>query len=164
MIIALCGYMGAGKTTLGKMLAQELNFAFCDTDDYIESEKNMKISQIFETYGEQYFRELEFDALCHFKNEDNIILSLGGGLPIADKNKTILEDMIVVYIDSSFEDCYNRIEKSNRPIVKQKTKEQLKQHFDDRISHYKKVANLICKGNDLQKMKEQIVKFVKEKI
>lgn len=164
MIIALCGYMGSGKTTLGKLLAQELNFQFCDTDDYIENTQNMTIPYIFEKYGEKYFRDLEFEALCYFKDKSNIILSLGGGLPIADKNKALLNEMFVVYIDSPFEDCYNRIALSNRPIVKQKSKEQLKEHFDSRISHYKKVANLICEGNDLQKMKEQIAKFVKEKI
>ena len=164
MIIALCGYMGSGKTTLGKMLAKELNFEFCDTDDYIENTQNMTIPQIFGKYGEQYFRDLEFEALVHFKDKSNIVLSLGGGLPIADKNKTVLKEMFVVYIDSPFEDCYSRIALSNRPIVKQKSKEQLKVHYESRISHYKKVANLICEGNDLQKMKEQIAKFVKEKI
>ena len=72
--------------------------------------------------------------------------------------------MFVVYIDSSFEDCYKRIKTTDRPIVKQKNKSELEKHYNDRVIHYKKVANLIVYGNNLKKMTEQIVQFVKEKI
>ncbi len=164
MIIALCGYMGAGKTTLGKMLAEKLNYSFLDTDEYIESKEKRQISEIFEKYGESYFRELEYKAVSEISLMDKIILSLGGGLPINDKNKQVLKKMFVVYIDSSFEDCYNRIASTDRPIVRAKSKEQLKEHYNSRIPHYMAVANIVCEGNDLEKMAEQIAKSVKEKI
>ena len=164
MVIALCGYMGSGKTSLGKILAKKLNFEFFDTDDYIEQTQNKSIPQIFDSYGEKYFRELEYTAIKHFEKENNIILSLGGGLPIQDKNKEVLKNMFVVYIDSPFEHCYDRIKETDRPIVKQKTKLQLNSHYNDRIAHYKQVADFVVNGDDLEKMAEQIAKSVKEKI
>lgn len=164
MVIALCGYMGSGKSTLGKMLAKKLDFDFVDLDDYIEKTENISIPQIFEKYGEAYFRQCEYLALASFLNTDNMVLSLGGGVPIADDNKKLLKGMLVVYIDSAFEDCYKRIKTTDRPIVKQKNKSELEKHYNDRVIHYKKVANLTVYGNDLKKMTEQIVQFVKEKI
>lgn len=164
MVIALCGYMGCGKTSLGKILADKLNFDFFDTDDYIEQTEKKTIPQIFDMFGEKYFRELEYKAVKHFENENNIVLSLGGGLPIENKNKEVLKNMFVVYIDSPFENCYERIKTTDRPIVRQKTKLQLNGHYNDRIAHYKQVADFIVNENDLEKMAEQIIKFVKEKI
>lgn len=162
MVIALCGYMGCGKSSLGKILAQNLSFEFCDVDDYIEQTQKLTIPQIFACYGEEYFRHLEYLAICELVKEDNTVISLGGGLPIADKNKQVLKNAFVVYIDATFEDCYKRIEKTDRPIVKQKTKEQLNIIYNDRIAHYKKVANFIVKGDDLQKMSSDIEKYLKE--
>lgn len=164
MVIALCGYMGSGKSTLGKMLAKKLAFDFVDLDDYIEKKENMSIPQIFADYGEAYFRQCEYSALASFLSADSTVLSLGGGVPIADENKKLLKGMFVVYIDSSFEDCYKRIKTTDRPIVKQKNKSELEEHYNDRVAHYKKVANLTVYGNNLKKMTEQIVRFVKEKI
>ena len=84
MVIALCGYMGSGKTTLGKVLAKKLSFEFADTDDYIESTQNQSIPEIFSLQGEEYFRELEYNAINHFANSDKIVLSLGWGMPIKE--------------------------------------------------------------------------------
>lgn len=164
MVIALCGYMGSGKTTLGKILAKKLNLNFADTDEYIEQKEGKSIPEIFNMYGEEYFREAEFKAINHFAEEDKMILSLGGGLPIYDKNKLALKKMFVVYINSQFEECYKRIIGTDRPIVAKKTKEELKKHFEDRIPHYKAVADYIATGENLETMAEQIALFVKEKI
>lgn len=164
MVIALCGYMGAGKTTLGKILAKKLGFDFVDTDEYIEKIENKNIPQIFDDNGEEYFRELEHKAITHFATADKIVLALGGGLPIEDKNKEILKKMFVVYIKSDFENCYNRILNSDRPIVKKNTKSQLKEHYNNRIPHYEKVADLVVASDDIQKIAERIEKFVKEEV
>lgn len=164
MVIALCGYMGAGKTTLGKILAKKLGFDFVDTDEYIEKIENKNIPQIFDDNGEGYFRELEHKAITHFATADKIVLALGGGLPIEDKNKEILKKMFVVYIKSDFENCYNRILNSDRPIVKKNTKSQLKEHYNNRIPHYEKVADLVVASDDIQKIAERIEKFVKEEV
>ena len=90
MVIALCGYMGSGKSTLGKMLAKKLAFDFVDLDGYIEEKENMSIPQIFANYGEAYFRQCEYSALASFLNANNTVLSLGGGVQIADENKKLL--------------------------------------------------------------------------
>ena len=164
MVIALCGYMGSGKTTLGKVLAKKLSCDFADTDDYIESTHNQSIPEIFKLHGEEYFRELEYNAIKHFANSNKIVLSLGGGLPIKDKNKEVLKKMFVVYIKSDFENCYSRIKNSDRPIVKNNTKSQLNEHYNNRIPHYEQVADLVVDGEDIEEMAEQVEKFVKEKI
>ena len=164
MVIALCGYMGSGKTTLGKVLAKKLSCDFADTDDYIESTHNQSIPEIFKLHGEEYFRELEYNAIKHFANSNKIVLSLGGGLPIKDKNKEVLKKMFVVYIKSDFENCYSRIKNPDRPIVKNNTKSQLNEHYNNRIPHYEKVADLVVDGEDIEEMAEQVEKFVKEKI
>ena len=146
------------------MLAKKLAFDFVDLDDYIEKKENMSIPQIFAEFGETYFRQCEYSALTSFLSADNTVLSLGGGVPIADENKKLLKGMFVVYIDSSFEDCYKRIKTTDRPIVKQKNKSELEEHYNNRVAHYKQVANLTVYGNNLKKMTEQIVQSVKEKI
>ena len=77
--IVLIGMMGSGKTSLGKLVAQELNFNFIDTDLEIEKKLNLSVKEIFEKYGEPLFRKKEFDVFKLFGNRNNIIISSGGG-------------------------------------------------------------------------------------
>lgn len=162
MVIALCGFMGCGKTTFGKLLADKMVLEFCDTDEYIEKKQNQSIPYIFENFGESFFRELEYNALKELAQKDNLILSLGGGAIISDRNKKVLKKYCVVYINCPFEVCYQRIKNSDRPIVTQKSKEQLNKLYSSRLAHYEKVANItICDG-DLDKMAEQVIAKAKE--
>lgn len=162
MVIALCGYMGCGKSTLGKILANKLGIDFCDTDEYIEKKQNQSIPQIFEKSGESFFRQLESEALCELIKKDNILLSLGGGLPIAEQNKEILKKAYVIYLDVPFEECYSRIAQSDRPIVKSKSKDGLREHFENRTSHYRQVANLVVKYDTLDNMINEMQKIARE--
>lgn len=164
MIIALCGFMGSGKTTLGKILSEKLGWRFCDTDEYIEKMEGKSIPNIFAQYGEEYFRELEHKAIKELSMGDKIVLSLGGGLPISHKNKVVLKNLCVIYLDSSFESCYERIKNTDRPIVRQKTKEQLKKLFEDRKLHYKEVSKFVVASDNVKEMAEQIFEFVKEEL
>ena len=80
--IILIGFMGSGKTSVGKKLADTLNLSFLDTDEQIEKTSGMKIADIFEKYGEVYFRELETETLKNLlKDEERKVISVGGGLP-----------------------------------------------------------------------------------
>lgn len=162
MVIALCGFMGCGKTTLGKLLADKMAIEFCDSDEYIEVSNNESIPNIFAKYGEEYFRECEFNALKQLSQKDNIILSLGGGVAISDRNKQLLNNFCVVYINCPFEVCYQRIKSSDRPIVKQKSKEQLYQLYCSRLPHYEQVANITILDDNLDKMAEQVIAKAKE--
>ena len=81
MRVILIGYMGAGKTTFGKALAQQMDMTFCDLDWYIEEQNRTTISQIFKNEGETAFREKEREALHKVMQQDNLILAVGGGTP-----------------------------------------------------------------------------------
>ena len=77
--IVLCGFMGCGKTTIGKMLAERTGRKFMDTDQYIEESQKMEIPEIFSRQGEEYFRYLEYRACCDLAKMQNLVISTGGG-------------------------------------------------------------------------------------
>ena len=79
MNVFLCGYMGAGKSSIGKQLATLLNYSFIDSDQYIEDLQKMSISDIFASKGENQFREIEFQLLEDILEEENTVVALGGG-------------------------------------------------------------------------------------
>ena len=82
MIISLIGYMGSGKTTIGKDLAKALGYEFIDLDLFIESKYELTVSDIFTKYGELGFRKREREALHEVLHNTNIVLSVGGGTPV----------------------------------------------------------------------------------
>ena len=88
--IILLGYMGAGKTTLGKVLANELNLPFYDLDWYIEERYRQTISQLFEKYGESGFREIEQKMLHEVAEFEDVVISSGGGTPCFFDNITYM--------------------------------------------------------------------------
>ena len=90
--ISLTGLTGAGKTSLGKILSEKLNYSFKDIDSMIESKKGMTISEIFETKGEAYFRKLETEELKKiFDSKTRKVISCGGGIVINEKNRKLLQ-------------------------------------------------------------------------
>ena len=109
MTVFLCGFMGCGKTTVGKKLAEISGRGYCDTDELIVKRAGMPIPDIFKKYGEPYFRKLETDIikeLCDF----NGIAACGGGAMLSDINSGIArENGIVVFLDVPFKTCFYRI-------------------------------------------------------
>ena len=90
--IILIGYMGAGKTTVGRLLAEQLSYSFLDTDGMIEAQERRSIRTIFEMDGEERFRDMETALLEKLleENLEDVVLSVGGGLPVRDKNRELL--------------------------------------------------------------------------
>ena len=118
--IVLMGFMGAGKTTIGKKLAKALECEFIDTDEWIEKEQKRKISEIFAEEGEAAFRDLETDLLKRLqKRADRFVLSIGGGMPVREENRTLLRKIgIVVYLKTSKEEIIRRVSgDTNRPLL-----------------------------------------------
>lgn len=116
--IILIGFMGAGKTTIGKVLARENRLGFLDTDEQIEKEQQMKITDIFTQYGETYFRNLETKLLKDLQNETRrMVISVGGGLPVRKENRVLLKTLgCVVYLQAEVETLAARLTGSkNRP-------------------------------------------------
>lgn len=116
--IALTGFMGVGKTTAGRELANKLNYRFIDMDVEIEKIEGMSIKEIFATKGEAYFRELETEMLKQYSDEVDIILSCGGGTIKADVNRKILRDRFVnLWLYASAAYCIDGLDISNRPLL-----------------------------------------------
>ena len=130
MKIYLIGMPGCGKSTLGLKLAEKLKYEFIDMDNYIEKKACMFIDEIFEAYGEKYFRELETNTLKEFMDLDNVIISTGGGI-IKNKAHKELMNGLCVYLDVPLEEIEIRLNKSNvvRPLLQTKTVYQL---FEER--------------------------------
>ncbi|MBQ5333998.1 MAG: shikimate kinase [Oscillospiraceae bacterium] len=137
MTIYLCGFMGCGKTTAGRALADMMSLEYTDMDAYIEKKAGMSIPQIFAEKGEDSFRRMETEAVAELGKAGGII-ACGGGAMLKEINaKTAAEYGTVVYIDVPYDACYDRISgDTNRPIVMANTKESLEEIYNDRVPLY----------------------------
>ena len=94
--LILIGFMGTGKSTIGKVLAKRLSLKQVDLDDVIVQEQGMEISQIFAQHGEEYFRSLEHDVLCRYAAQPNLIISPGGGAVLRAENRAVMKEHCTV--------------------------------------------------------------------
>lgn len=146
--IFLCGFMGCGKSTVGRKLASMLNCDFVDMDNYIEEIEGRSISEIFASDGEKYFRDLETETIKKFKNKGGVIATGGGALLREENGLAAKQSGIPVFIDTNFSVCYNRIKgDKKRPIAYNSTREELKELFDKRKGLYKKNSIIAVNGN-----------------
>ena len=126
--IILIGYMGAGKTTVGKALAKELGIPFYDLDWYIENRMRKSVSQIFAERGEEAFRLMEYNMLHEVAEFEDVIISCGGGTPCFFDNIDYLNRQgDVVYLKATPEVLYRHLlmAKVERPLLKDKTPDEL---------------------------------------
>ncbi|HUH28720.1 shikimate kinase [Gelidibacter sp.] len=168
MNIVLIGYMGSGKSTIGRKLAEIVDFKFVDLDDYIQKKENMSIPQIFETKGEIYFRKKEHLYLKEVLQLNNIILSLGGGTPCYGSNMAAIldaEDTHSIYLKSSIPSLVQRLtpEKAQRPLIAHlKTDEELIEfigkHLFERSFYYNQSKQtVVTDGKSIAAIAEEIV-------
>lgn len=119
--IILIGYMGSGKTTVGRRVAKLKDYVFVDTDEMIVEQHNRSISEIFATDGEQAFRDLETALLRQLiaEKKEHQVISTGGGMPLRAENRQLLVQLgKVVYLKARPETIYNRIkEDTTRPLL-----------------------------------------------
>lgn len=148
MILVFLGYMASGKSTVGKHVAEILNYSFIDLDAYIEEKEKMKVKDIFETKGEIYFRKIEHAYLRHIINEQKkCVLSLGGGTPCfydsVDWLNTI-NNVKTIYLKASIDVITSRLVSDTiRPLISHlKSKEEIKEfiakHLFERSFFYNK--------------------------
>lgn len=156
MKIILIGFMGVGKTVIGKNLAKKLNIRWVDIDEEIEKKEQKSIENIFEVYGEGYFRILENNLLKELVNQDNIVISTGGGILKEEENYNILKnEENVVFLDANVDSIIknlssNKDEINRRPLLKNsinlyKTIESL---LYERYEKYISVSNFKIDTND----------------
>lgn len=128
MRIYLIGFMGCGKSTLGRKMSEQMNMGFIDLDKYIEERNFKSIPLIFEEEGEEGFREKEKNALTEVSQFENVIIGTGGGTPCFFDNMQLMNQTgITVYISPDAETLANRISRSKteRPLVAGKSREEL---------------------------------------
>ncbi len=158
--IVLIGLMGAGKSTVGKALAKDLEYDFIDIDEEIVKSEKMSINDIFKLKSETYFRELETKTIEKFIQSDNTVISLGGGAFEKEVNRELLlNNSKVIYLYADADTLYKRIKSDNtRPLLKcDDPKEKLKELLNKREPNYKKAHYTIDANNSL----EQIIKDIK---
>lgn len=147
MKIALCGFMGCGKTTKGKKLAERLGAEFIDTDDLIVQKENMSINDIFSTFGEEYFRDRETDVIREVLSSDtDIVISLGGGTVMREQNRDMLkEKSTVFFIKTPISVICKRLTgDKNRPLFNAESASKL---YESRLPVYEKTAHYIVDDN-----------------
>ena len=136
MKIFLVGFMGSGKTTIGRRLAEVLGFDFVDTDRFIEMQHNTTVDQIFAQQGETAFRKMENDLLQELQQRDVAVISTGGGMPCHSDNMDImLAGGKVVYLKTSPQALAHRIlhAQNERPLIKGKTETELYQFIVEKL-------------------------------
>ncbi len=148
--IILIGYMGSGKTTVGKALSKETGMMFYDLDWYIESRMRKTVSQIFAEKGEEGFRQIEYNMLHEVAEFEDVIISCGGGTPCFFDNMDYLNQQgDVVYLKATPETLYKHLlmAKVERPLLKDKTPEELiayiTEHLKEREPFYGKARHIL---------------------
>lgn len=161
MSVYLCGFMGCGKSHIGRMTAKRLGMKFVDLDRYIVNTEGLSIPEIFDKFGEPHFRALEAKYIRELGQ--GCVVATGGGALINDETaKYAQENGISVYINTDFEMCYQRISgDKNRPLVVKNTKEQLRELYETRAVIYKRNSTFMVNGNTRDRIiADEVTKLV----
>lgn len=149
MTIFLCGFMGCGKSTAGRIAARKLGCGYVDTDKLIVKNEKMTIPEIFAQKGEDYFRKIEAETVKNLCGKTMVVACGGGAMINPETASAASKKDIVVYMEVPFETCYNRIKDDpNRPIAASSTKEQLLERYIQRHEIYSRNASVTvsCTG------------------
>lgn len=152
------GYMGSGKSTIGKELSKILGYKFVDLDTFIETQEALSIPEIFKNKGEIYFRRKEMQYLKQLLDtEEKMVLALGGGTPCYGINMDLIssqKNVQSIYLKASLNELYKRLlpEKSKRPLISHLKGEDdfmefLGKHLFERAAYYSKAENTISTDN-----------------
>ncbi|CDF78598.1 shikimate kinase I [Formosa agariphila KMM 3901] len=147
MNLILIGYMGSGKSTLGKKLAKTLNHSFIDLDDYIEEKEQLSISELFKVRGEIYFRKKEHEYLKEILEEQSdVVLALGGGTPCYANNMELIaadKSSTSIYFKAGINELVGRLkhERAKRPLLSRFNSDEeliefIGKHLFERAAYY----------------------------
>ena len=163
--VFLCGMMGAGKSAVGKALAEKLDVPFSDLDDLIEESEGLTIPEIFELHGEKYFRKIERKLLPHHANTMNGVMALGGG---SLQNQQLVDVLKsngwLIFLNPSRDILLERLKKSKRrPMLKKMKNKELEQRInnllDERLPMYRQAHfSITTENGPISEAVEQIIK------
>ncbi|MFT5779339.1 MAG: shikimate kinase [Crocinitomicaceae bacterium] len=147
--IILVGFMGSGKTTLGKKIAQSMGIPFIDSDQEIEEHFQKSIGEIFTENGESYFRTIETEYIEALDLRDEFVLATGGGMPCFDRNMSMLNEIgTTFYLNQSPKELAHRLShaKFPRPLIEGLSEDELLPFIEDKLSareEYYKMATIV---------------------
>lgn len=143
--IYLIGFMGSGKSTVARELATYMKATCVEMDEQIEEQQQMPITQIFNTYGETYFRDLETEFLRSLTEKENIVVSCGGGSVLRDENADLMKTHgKIILLTAKPETIYERVKDSkNRPVLNgNMTVAYIQELMEKRRARYETVADV----------------------
>lgn len=150
--IILVGFMGSGKSTLGKKVANRLGIPFIDSDTEIEEHYQKSIGEIFSEHGESYFRTIEREYIEALDLRDDFVLATGGGMPCFDRNMELLNEVgTTFYLNRSAKELAHRLfhAKAKRPLIAGLEKEELLPFIEERLGqredYYKKASIILSR-------------------
>jgi shikimate kinase len=161
--ITLCGMMGSGKSAIGKILANKLNYNFIDVDKMIEIDAGKTIKKIFEEDGEQYFRDLEEKKTINILELKETIVSLGGGAIINKKIRgSIKQNSYNIYLNVNIDILTKRLQNSKtRPLIyKKNLKKELIDLIGIREKFYRKADLIVKNEKNIIETTENIIKKI----
>ena len=158
--IALIGFMGSGKTTVGRLVASRLGYRFLDLDTLIVENAGKSIREIFDQDGEDVFRQIETEALYSLREMHRLVIATGGGAPIRQENQEFFENLAdTFYLEVSYEEFLKRTGKDySRPLL-DRTEKQLKRLYESRLSIYRSLGRSI--STNRKKPEEIAAKILK---
>ena len=152
--IFLIGYMGSGKSSVGKDLAEIMRLSFIDTDNYIEKKYQKSVPQLFEEMGEDGFRVLEHNTLLELLQLEDCVVATGGGLPCYYDNMALMNSVgRTVYLNVSVDELMHRLyyRGNKRPLIQYKSEEQMRTYIgrtlEERESFYRQ-AQIVFPADD----------------
>ena len=148
MRLILIGPMASGKSTVGRRLSKRLNLDFIDVDEEVEKSAGVSISWMFDVEGEKKFRERESKELINSLNADNCVIATGGGVILAEQNRSLLKKGTVIYLEISIQTQLERtLNDKNRPLLQKSddAKQTLKELKEIRDPLFEECANITIK-------------------
>lgn len=164
--IFLIGFMGSGKSTIAKLLSKETSRELVEMDETIEAEENMTINEIFEKYGETYFRDLESQLIERIAQKGGAVVSCGGGAVLREENiSNMKKNGLVVYLSATPQTIYERVRHStNRPLLNGNMNvEYIQELMEKRLPMYENATDVVVDVNKKEKTEilEEIVSLLK---
>lgn len=145
MNIVLIGFMGSGKTTIGMKLSEEKDMAFVDTDILIQRKLSLSVENIFNYYGQRFFRLVEKEVIVEISKLENCVISVGGGAFIDKRNIEILKGIgIVIFLNGRINTIMRNIRGDKRPLLKGENLSNIIEFYESRLPFYKKADLEIC--------------------
>lgn len=165
--IVLVGFMGAGKTAIGRVLAKQMNWTFVDTDAAIEQEQGVAVAHLFETQGEPHFRRIETDTLKRVLTASHQVIATGGGAVLAQENcEAMLQGGFVVALTADYTTIIQRVGGDQaRPLLQGDLKERVTSLLEQRKTAYDFAdVKLDTSGQTIEQIIEVILNKRKEAV